>query len=496
MRGSPLGVLWGRTRRARKAFSPDDIPNLTLWLDPSDTSTIQQMLGLVSQLNDKSGNGNNLTQSTASQQPLTAVDTINGLNAIKFDGSDDSMTVTSPSLAALTQGPYTWFFVVRYSVLSNANAFGATFGSASVPGWGCSLDRGAGRIGFSHLGVNYQSPNGSVNYDTGTHIVIGRFTGSSAQLWFDGRLILDTPVAATGNSTVFYVGRKPNVFNDPLNGCMGENGAYASAASDSQIDALYQYLNAKWVVPQPSFSPTDIPNMLIYVDSGEAVSITPSSGTVPQWNDLSVAGNNLTQGTAASQPLSGPDVVNGLNAIRFDGVNDFLNLPNTLAAALPNGDYSIYLVAARLNASGRVLNFATTATILNMTFNNNNFQYIQNGVTVTKNFAQDTLPHVISMHFGGGQLKAYFDDGMPSAAAATAAAATTAVMGRNHIASSLPFGGLALTLIAYQADHSDDTRSRISEFLTTRWNAPSYRLLKSSDDAVLRSSDGYRLKAY
>jgi hypothetical protein len=75
-------------------FSPLDL-SPALWLDASDESTITESGGAVSQWDDLSGNGYHLTQATASLQPTTGTDTINGLNVLHYD--NDSMV--SPSLA-------------------------------------------------------------------------------------------------------------------------------------------------------------------------------------------------------------------------------------------------------------------------------------------------------------------------------------------------------------------------------------------------------------
>lgn len=87
-----------------------------LWVDFSDTSTITESLNLVSKVDDKSGNNNHLTQSVASSQPLTNTNTINGLNVIKFDGSNDYLS--SPIGLGDT---YTSYFLVD-TTASSRNA--------------------------------------------------------------------------------------------------------------------------------------------------------------------------------------------------------------------------------------------------------------------------------------------------------------------------------------------------------------------------------------
>nr|BDD44693.1 hypothetical protein 23 [Legionellales bacterium] len=67
----------------------------TLWLDGAHDATITDSGGSVSQWDDKSGNSNNMSQGTGAEQPVTNSETINGKNAILFDGTDDYMNFTS-----------------------------------------------------------------------------------------------------------------------------------------------------------------------------------------------------------------------------------------------------------------------------------------------------------------------------------------------------------------------------------------------------------------
>lgn len=72
------------------------------WYDPSDIATMFQDTAAtvpvtaagqpVARVNDKSGNGKNLTQSTLARQPSYQVDS-NGKAYLLFDGVDDNLTV-------------------------------------------------------------------------------------------------------------------------------------------------------------------------------------------------------------------------------------------------------------------------------------------------------------------------------------------------------------------------------------------------------------------
>ncbi len=81
--------------------APTNVPDLQLWLDASDVSTITESGGLVSQWNDKSGNGNNATQGTGANQPTTGDTSQNGLNTLSFDGGD---FLTASAIASIMDG--------------------------------------------------------------------------------------------------------------------------------------------------------------------------------------------------------------------------------------------------------------------------------------------------------------------------------------------------------------------------------------------------------
>ena len=72
---------------------PYNLP-LVQWLDASDTSTISDTAGAVTQINDKSGNGNHET-ATGAGSPTTGSATVNSLNVLSFNGTSNFLT--SPS---------------------------------------------------------------------------------------------------------------------------------------------------------------------------------------------------------------------------------------------------------------------------------------------------------------------------------------------------------------------------------------------------------------
>lgn len=84
----------------RQAFLPTALDGCVLWLDADDESTITESSGDISQWDDKSPAGNDVTQGTLADQPDTGVDTQNSRNVTTWTGgtaTGDRMIKTSMS---------------------------------------------------------------------------------------------------------------------------------------------------------------------------------------------------------------------------------------------------------------------------------------------------------------------------------------------------------------------------------------------------------------
>jgi hypothetical protein len=67
----------------------------TAWYDASQSSDFTLISGTVSQWNDRSGNARHLTQGTAGSRPAYASATLNSLNLVTFDGTNDFLSGTT-----------------------------------------------------------------------------------------------------------------------------------------------------------------------------------------------------------------------------------------------------------------------------------------------------------------------------------------------------------------------------------------------------------------
>lgn len=115
---------------AAGVFSALNLSNLETWHDAADATTILEVdnVGFVSTLQDKSGNGNDLVQTTPADQPTTGTEIINSLNAIGFDGVNDVLRKTSLTLSS----SITLFMVVNVPSTADAGEAIVAFGNAGA----------------------------------------------------------------------------------------------------------------------------------------------------------------------------------------------------------------------------------------------------------------------------------------------------------------------------------------------------------------------------
>jgi len=218
---------------------PSDISGLQLWLDADEASTITSSSGLVSQWNDKSGNGFNVTQGTGSEQPTTNATTQNGKNVIDFDAGDE---LDIPSgLFSVPAGSNTIFAVVKANATS-ANEMRIL--EMEVSG-GTRFD-----LGFLSDSLVADFLNGSVVAISASVTVAqwnihrGRRDGTTQAISINGA---DEATNTSGSDITADLGFIGSTGGDRfLNGSIAEIIIYNRSLSTTEIAAVETYLSKKW----------------------------------------------------------------------------------------------------------------------------------------------------------------------------------------------------------------------------------------------------------
>lgn len=350
-------------------FSPSiHNTDIVLWLDAADTSTIEESGGAVSQWNDKSGNGNNATQSSAPLKPTTNATTRNGYNVIDFDGSN-SMTLPS-ALYTIPNGPNT-VFAVSVTTLdttaqriinmaeTNSTRFSIQYVNVSQRCFFISDDTAGQVITLDNI------------VKTNWNIFQGGREGTLMEFSANGAPELSNALANDESGIDSAVIGSFEGSTDFLNGSIAEIIVYDRYLSDAEKGAVERYLANKWDIG--IVAPSNISSLQLWLDAADTSTITSASGAVSQWNDKSGNDYHVTQTTAAKKPTTGASLHNGNNILTFDG-GDTLEIPSGIFS-IPNGDNTIFVVAKRNTETG------SGELVVNMDSSGTNNYYLGYGNT-------------------------------------------------------------------------------------------------------------------
>jgi len=180
--------------RGVAAFSPADVANLFQWYDASDLATItKDGSDRVSQWDDKSSTGLDLTQATAGNQPLWLSADQNGKDVISFDSSVRGLFNSTISKAA----PFTIFMACKHPPDGNGTVI------VQVTGTTGGVER-----------IDKQTTNGL--FDLVGSLTLNNGTTSKVNTWQNNFYIMN------GASSEIDIG------GDTATGTMGASGTWTN----------------------------------------------------------------------------------------------------------------------------------------------------------------------------------------------------------------------------------------------------------------------------
>ena len=251
--GLPHGIVLLGSPPASKPPDPTVIfgSDLIGWWDPSDAATVHLSSNLVSQVDDKSGNGHHLTAS-GTQRPTYSATAIEGQQpGVIFNGSSNVLTATGVtpgvtsalSIFMLAECDNVW---AQYHMLAGFTATGDAGDYSSHSLIFFQNDPGSGTIG------GYQGSARSIwqtLYAAGPQPPIGKQTVRMASV-FDGTnhtLYLDNlaaaPVASSGSigpSGDVRIGNRGDA-SQPWTGNVGETLVVRRAPTSTERDKLQRW---------------------------------------------------------------------------------------------------------------------------------------------------------------------------------------------------------------------------------------------------------------
>ena len=238
------------------AFHPDNFSDLTIWLDASDTSTItKDGSNRVSQWDDKSTNGYNVTQTITSGKPATNASTMNGLNVITFDGVVNSLeNLSADNLAQRDE--------LSYFIVMERDSY--VFNSSSFTMWQDGQAHDYNNVESIMGAYEYYTDFGYVRLEQGNPILLTEHPGDEVPFIYstifdgmsnnsyingDGSLFANPTVNSTtsGNFDLNNIRLGKRFTNAAYwKGNIAEIIVYSKALSTYEREAVESYLKSKW----------------------------------------------------------------------------------------------------------------------------------------------------------------------------------------------------------------------------------------------------------
>lgn len=229
--------------------------------DASDTATISLSGSEVTQWNDKSPNGFNLTQGTSARRPSSGVNTLNGKNVITFGGDDILVASTASDWKFLhDSSKATWFIVAFFDTVQELDyLFNTTTSSATAGMYFYRLNDTLGSAVFRGVsGTNvWGFDEGSLPDATAKSITMySDTTNATANLRVKYKINGGSYINPNSGSTdavstanpdhALYVGAGTTAGLSGLNGRIAEIVIYTGLLSDVDVDSVNSYLTTKW----------------------------------------------------------------------------------------------------------------------------------------------------------------------------------------------------------------------------------------------------------
>lgn len=233
-----------------EVFMPSYFPNLVLWLDAADTSTLWADTSgtipattTIAKWDDKSGNDNHAIQETSASRPTTGTTTINGRNAVSFAVSNNQNIHLPSSLHTIPSSANTFFSAFKRN--EGANNLGRIL-STNTDSVGEPYTASFTSTTFDVNNRNATVSNVVGNISAGVSY-IGGFSFNGTDLiypFLNG--VASLPAVGSPVTVVNMIIGNRLTGNRSLNGLSMEILIYSEELSTSQKNKVNSYLSNKW----------------------------------------------------------------------------------------------------------------------------------------------------------------------------------------------------------------------------------------------------------
>ena len=316
--------------------TPPISANLARWY--SANYGVTSSGGVVSQMDDLSGNGQHATQSTSGKRPSLITNARKTNSMISFDGVDDAITFNGITLT----GDFSIYWVgsIEETPGNSSGYFtqNDNGGASSTNG----VNNFASGVYWYNNGGDILADNLGRVYQTSLDIVCIRRTGSTITCEINDLDASTSP--GNSNPTIGCIG---HAFIGYSQMRFGEMLVYTSYHNATDKATVTNALKSTWEYPTLPVSGAALWldgsrwDTLYTTDTG-STSVTTNGGAIGRWEDLSGNARHAKQGTAGNRPtwVSPNNGRIGLGAVAFNG-SQWIDLDNTSSYNLGSSNFTI-----------------------------------------------------------------------------------------------------------------------------------------------------------
>ena len=225
-------------------FTPRHVSDLELWLDEKDKRTVTlDGSNKVSQWNDKSWNGNNLTQSTEWSKPIYSASALNSKAGVSFDGTDDNLTLGSQLIS--TGDEWDIFVVAENADVSKADSYilsqwDSAFSNRTIFMWHHSDWK------LSAFNSPSEPRATTAMMDNTPYILGSSYDGTNMALSIYGIEEASVNAGAKTLSNLDFIIWSSAISSRYWTGDIAEVLVFKRKLTDFEADQVVDYLNTKW----------------------------------------------------------------------------------------------------------------------------------------------------------------------------------------------------------------------------------------------------------
>jgi len=221
----------------------------------------------------------------------------------------------------------------------------------------------------------------------------------------------------------------------------------------------------------PTFSPTDLPNLALWLDASSSSNFALNGNQVQTWFDLSGNNKHATQNVSTWQPIYDGDI-NGITTVDFNGLDEFLNFDPVQIGSRSN---SLYIVLKNNEASFKKMRFfvqeiSDGRTRHMMSFRDNGLAFINSDTfspTTTPDYRSGVL--ITKGYKDGSEVGVgYNDDSYTTSSLGKSVPSIVQSSIGKAIVTNAPFNG-EIAEIILTLDRSEEDEVKILNYLNSKW---------------------------